>query len=101
MPTSMDAMLGLVVVALGVLSWIVSFGLTDAKKRALAYGLAGLITLVGGFYYVSSEMRGFEMRRRLAQLQRQQDINLSEIQQRLQKVQQGQEQNQPASEKSK
>lgn len=87
MPTPMDAMLGLVVFALGVLGWIISLTLTDAKKRVWAYGLSGLITLIGGYYYVSSEMRSFEMRRRLAQLQRQQDVNLSEIQQRLQKVQ--------------
>ena len=87
MPTPMDALLGLVVLALGTLGWSIAFLITDSKKRLIAYSLAGLMSALGLFYYVSSEMRSFEMRRRVATLQRQQQINLNEIQQRLQQVQ--------------
>lgn len=91
MPTPMDAMLGLVVIALGLLSFVVSFLVTDQKKQMIAYGLAGFVTLVGLYYYVGSELRGFQMRRRIANIQRQQQVNLEEIQKRLkdQQVQQG------------
>lgn len=84
MPTPMDAMLGLVVAAIGLLTLVISFSIAETRKRVAGYGLAGLVTVVGLFYYVSAEVRGFEMRRRIANIQRQQQVNLDEIQRRLQ-----------------
>ncbi len=83
MPTPMDAMLGLVVASIGLLTMVIAFSLTDSGKKTISYGIAGVITLLGFYYYVSSEVRGFQMRRRIADIQRQQQVNLDEIQRRL------------------
>ena len=88
MPTPMDAMLGLVVVAIGIMTFVIAFSLTDAGKKQLSYVLAGLVVVTGLYYYVSSELRGFQMRRRISNIQRQQQVNLDEIQKRLQETQQ-------------
>ena len=87
MPTPMDAMLGLVVTAIGVLTVVVAFLITEAQKRVLSYVLAGIVTASGLFYFVSAEIRGFQMRSRIANIQRQQQINLDEIQKRLKETQ--------------
>ena len=83
MPTPMDAMLGLVVTAIGLMTVVIAFLIADGKKRNIAYMLAGVVTAVGLYYYVASEMRGIQMRRRLSTLQQQQQVNLEEIQKRL------------------
>ena len=87
MPTPMDAMLGLVVAAVGLLTFVIALSMGDPKKQKIAYGISIIITVLGLFYYVSAEMRGFQMRRRIANLQRQQQVNLEEIQKRLQETQ--------------
>ncbi len=84
MPTPMDAMLGLVVVAIGLLTLVISFGMTDAQKKMVSYVISGVVIAAGLFYYVSSELRGFQMRRRIANIQRQQQVNLEDIRKRLQ-----------------
>ncbi len=91
MPTPMDAMLGLVVTALGLLTLVIAFGLTDAQKKMISYVISSVVIVAGLFYYVSSELRGFQMRRRIANIQRQQQVNLDDIRKRLQdgQVQQG------------
>lgn len=95
MPTPMDAMLGLVVAAIGLLTMVVAFGLSDAQKKTISYVLSGIVIVAGLYYYVSSELRGFQMRRRIANIQRQQQVNLDEIQKRLQDSQ-GQQGKAPA-----
>ncbi len=88
MPTPMDTMLGLVVVAIGLLTLVVAFGLADSGKRLLSYGLAGLVILVGFIYFVNSELRGYQMRRRISEIQQRQQVNLEDIQKRLRESQQ-------------
>ena len=83
----MDAMLGLVVVAIGLLIVVTSFQIIEPKKRVFSYGIAAVITFLGAYYYVSSEMRGFQMRRRIANIQRQQQVNMEDIQKRFQEGQ--------------
>ena len=90
MPTPMDAMLGLVVAAIGLLTLVIAFSIADDKKRAVAYVIAGIMTALGLYYYTSSEMRGFMMRRRIAEIQKQQQVNLEEIQKRLKETQSSQ-----------
>lgn len=87
MPTPIDAMLGLVVVAVGLLTLVVAFSVADEKRKMISYGIAGLISLIGLYYYVSAEVRGFRMRSRIADLQRQQQVNVEEIQKRLRETQ--------------
>ena len=83
MPTPMDAMLGLVVTAIGLLTLVIAFNIPEPKKRILSYGIAGFVIFVGACYYVSSELRGPLMRRKMNEmLQRQQD-NLDAIRKRL------------------
>ncbi len=89
MPTPMDAMLGLVTLAVGLLILVTSFLIVDSKKRLVSYVLSGLVVLLGGYYYVSSEVRVFQMRSRIASIQRQQQVNLEEIQKRLRETKQG------------
>ncbi|OGR82651.1 MAG: hypothetical protein A2902_05095 [Elusimicrobia bacterium RIFCSPLOWO2_01_FULL_64_13] len=79
----MDAMLGLVVAAIGLMTFVIAFTLADRKKQVLSYGIAGIVTIAGLFYYTTAEMRGYQMRRRIADIQKQQQVNLQEIQQRL------------------
>lgn len=83
MPTPMDAMLGLLTLAVGLLILVTSFLIADSKKRLISYVLSGVVVLLGGFYYVSSEVRVFQMRRRISNIQKQQQVNLEEIQKRL------------------
>ena len=83
----MDAMLGLVVVAIGLLIVVTSFQIVEPRKRGFSYGIAAVITLLGAYYYLSSEMRGFQMRRRIANIQRQQQVNMEDIQRRFQEGQ--------------
>ena len=87
MPTPMDAMLGLVVAAIGLMTFVIAFSVTDAQKRTISYLLAGLVSFFGLYYYVGSELRGYQMRARIASLQRQQQVNLQEIQKRLHEAQ--------------
>jgi hypothetical protein len=87
MPTPIDAMLGLVVLAVGLLTLVTAFSIGDQKKKMISYGIAGVISLMGLYYYVSSEVRGFRMRSRIADLQRQQQVNVEEIQKRLRETQ--------------
>ncbi len=87
MPTPMDAMLGLVVLAIGFLMIIAAFQIADSKKRVISYALSGLVSLAGCYYFVSSEFRVIQMRRRIANIQRQQQVNLDEIQKRLRETQ--------------
>ncbi len=84
MPTPMDAMLGLVVTAIGLMTLVIAFGLTDAQKKMISYAISGIVIVAGLFYYVSSELRGFQMRRRISNIQRQQQVNLEDIRKRLQ-----------------
>lgn len=87
MPTPMDAMLGLVVLSVGLLMVVTGFQLTDSKKRMVSYILSGLVSAAGCYYFVSSELRVIQMRRRIATIQRQQQVNLDEIQKRLKETQ--------------
>ena len=89
MPTPMDAMLGLVVAAIGLLMIVISFLVTEQKKKMISYVIAGLVTVTGTYFYVRSEVRGFQMRRRITDIQRQQTVNLDEIQKRLRETQTG------------
>ena len=88
MPTPMDAMLGLLIAAIGLLTFVVAFSAADSGKRLVSYGIAGLVTVVGLIYYASSEMRGFQMRRRISDIQQRQQVNMEEIQKRLRESQQ-------------
>ena len=88
MPTPMDSLLGLVIAAIGLMTLVIAFSQTDPGKRLISYGLAGLVTLTGLVYYVSSEMRGFQMRRRISEIQQRQQVNMDEIQKRLRETQQ-------------
>jgi sulfite exporter TauE/SafE len=83
----MDAMLGLVAAAIGLSMIVTAFQIAEPKKRMISYGLAAVVTALGLYYYVSAEMRGFQMRRRIEGIQRQQQVNLEEIQKRLQESQ--------------
>ncbi len=83
MPIPMDAMLGLVVAAIGLLTFVIALSNADPKKQKISYAVAGLVTLIGVYYYASSEMRGFQMRRRINEIQQRQQVNLEEIQKRL------------------
>jgi len=70
----MDAMLGLVVVAIGLLMVVIAFfdrGTEEAVHRLLCRGGSGFVGLL---YFVKSEMRGFQMRRRITDIQRQQQV---------------------------
>src|SRR4051812_30840185 len=87
MPTPMDTMLGLVIVAIGLLTMVIAFSIAEPRKRLLSYGIAGLITLVGLVYYVTSEMRGFKMRQRISEIQQRRQVNLEDIQRRLKETQ--------------
>ena len=84
MPTPLDAMLALVVIAIGLQMVVTAFQITEPRKRGISYGIAAVVTVFGLYYYVSSGMRGFQMRRRIAEIQKQQQVNLGEIQKRLQ-----------------
>ena len=88
MPTPMDAMLGLIVAAIGLLTLVVAFNVAEPKNKLFSYAIAGLVTVLGGYYYLSAEVRGFQMRRRISEIQQRQNVNLDEIRKRL-------EQNQP------
>ena len=83
MPIPMDAMLGLVVAAICLLTFVIALSNGDPRKRTVSYGIAALITVMGLYYYISSEMRGFQMRRRINEIQQRQQVNLEEIQKRL------------------
>ena len=87
MPTPMDAMLGLVLTAIGLLTVVTAFLISDTKKRMISYVLAGVMAVAGLYYYMSSGIRGFQMRRRISNIQRQQQVNLDEIQKRLRETQ--------------
>ena len=87
MPTPMDAMLGLVIIALGLLTLVIGFSIAEPKKRLASYVIAVIVVVSGMYYYVGSEMRGFQMRRRIADIQRQQQVNLEEIQKKLRETQ--------------
>lgn len=87
MPTPMDAMLGLVVAAIGLLTLVVAFSLADPKKAIVSYLIAAALTALGAYYFVSAEMRGFQMRRRISEIQERQNVNLEEIRKRLQETQ--------------
>ena len=87
MPTPMDAMLGLVVASIGLLILVIAFAQADQGKKLISYGIAVLTTLVGVYYFSSSQIRGFQMRRRIEGIQRQQQVNLDEIQKRLRETQ--------------
>ena len=69
MPTPMDAMLGLVIAAIGLMTFVIAFNIPESSKRLVSYGIAGLVTTIGFFYYANSEMRGFQMRRRINEIQ--------------------------------
>ena len=73
MPTPMDAMLGLVIAAIGLLTVVLSFLVVDSRKRIISYVIAGIVTTVGSYYYVKSEMRGFQVRKRISNIQQQQN----------------------------
>ena len=88
MPTPMDAMLGLVVVSMGLLTLVVSFSQADPKKKLVSYIISGVLIALGSYYFVSAELRGFQMRRRISQIQERQSVNMEEIRKRL-------DQNQP------
>jgi sulfite exporter TauE/SafE len=87
MPTPMDAMLGLVVAAIGALVVVIAFQIAESKKRTIAYWIAGVLVVCGLYYFISAEMRGVKMRRRISDIQRQQEVNLEQIQKRLQETQ--------------
>lgn len=83
MPTPLDAMLGLVVASIGLLTFVIAFNIGEPRKRLTSYAVAGLVTLAGTFYYLSSELRGYNMRRRINDIQQRQQVNFDEIQKRL------------------
>lgn len=83
MSTPMDALLGLLIAAIGLLMVVIAFSLADQQKRMISYALAAIVVGVGVFYFGSSEMRRLQMRRTISNLQRQQQINLEEIQKKL------------------
>lgn len=87
MPTPMDALLGLVTLSIGLLILTTGFLIQESKKRIIAYVLSGVVAALGSYYFVSSEIRVFQMRRRIANIQRQQQVNLEEIQKRLRETQ--------------
>ena len=91
MPIAMDTMISLVVAALGLLAFVVALNNPDPQKRKISYLLAGVVTAVGLYFYGSSELRGYAMRRRIADIQQRQQVNLEEIQKRLQENQARQE----------
>ena len=83
MPTPIDAMLGLVVAALGSLMLVVAFNLSDERKKKISYVLSGIVMLMGMYYFLSAQVRGFTLRRRIAEIQRNQQVNVEEIQRNL------------------
>lgn len=83
MPTPMDVMLGLVVAAIGLMSFVIALANPDPRKRMISYVIAGIITAAGFYYYISSGIRGFQMRRRIQEIQQRQSMNLDEIRKRL------------------
>lgn len=97
MPTPMDAMLGLVVASIGLLTLVVAFSQADPKKTMLSYLIAAALTALGAYYFVSAELRGFQMRRRISEIQERQNVNLEDIRKRLEQNQQAQP---PAPQKS-
>src|SRR3989338_2465750 len=95
MPTPMDAMLGLVVAAIGLLTLVVVFSQADPKNKLVSYVIAGAVTALGAYYFASAELRGFQMRRRISEIQERQNVNLEEIRKRLEQNQQAQPQKTP------
>lgn len=91
MPTPMDALLGLVVAAIGLLTLVVSFSLAEPRKRLVSYVIAGVVSALGISFFVSAEMRGFMMKRRISEIQQRQSVNMEEIRQRLQTQSQAQD----------
>jgi Uri superfamily endonuclease len=91
MPTPVDAMLGLVVLAIGLLTLVIAFSVGDQKKQWISYAISGVLVLTGFYYYVSSGVRSMQMRRRIANIQRQQQVNIDQIQKRLQETQEKKE----------
>ncbi|OGR88678.1 MAG: hypothetical protein A3A86_05660 [Elusimicrobia bacterium RIFCSPLOWO2_01_FULL_60_11] len=81
-------MLGLLVAAVGLLTLVVAFSVAEPRNKMISYVIALAVTVLGGYYFVSAELRGFQMRRRISEIQQRQNVNLDEIRKRL-------EQNQP------
>lgn len=74
---------GLVILSLGVLALIVSFLVTDRRKYLISLALAALVVLTGVYQTSSQWFRAWSTNRRIAQLQKQQRVNLESLQERL------------------
>ena len=87
MPLGASNMLGLVIVSLGILGIIISFLITDRKKYMIALVLSSLIIVTGFVQYMKSGVRQWKTTRKIANLQKQQRVNLQALQERLKKAQ--------------
>jgi len=91
MPTPMDAMLSLVIVAIGFLMLVVSFSVNDTKKRLVSYVLVLFVVAIGFGYFIKAETRSLRVRKRISNIQNRSRANLDDIQKRLKKTTPGRE----------
>ena len=87
MPVTANNMMGLVILSLGILGIIVSFLITDRKRYLIGMALSLLVVLTGGYQYVSTGIRQWQTSRKIANLQKQQRLNLEALQDRLRQAQ--------------
>jgi hypothetical protein len=87
MPVTANNMMGLVILSLGILGIIISFLITDRKRYLIAMALSLLVVLTGGYQYVSTGIRQWQTSRKIANLQKQQRLNLEALQERLRQAQ--------------
>jgi len=85
MPTPMDAMMGLVIVAIGILTLVVAFQVGDFKKRLMSYLLSLLVVALGLGYFIKAEARSHRLERRISNIRTRTRTNLGDIKSRLQK----------------
>jgi len=87
MQTPMDAMLGLVIAAIGLMTFVVALILQDPKRQIVGIVVSVIVLITGLTYFTSAQMRGYRMRKRITEIQNRQQINLNDIQKRLKRNQ--------------
>ena len=84
MTPAANTLLPLMIIALGLLGYILSFLVPDRKKYMISLVLASLIVFTGLFQLASQSFTRFRLNRRMASIQRERQADLEAIRQRLQ-----------------
>lgn len=83
MSPAANTLLALILIALGCLGITLSFLVPDRKKSLIALGLAAAIIVMGLFQWSSSAFDRFRLNRRMKELQRERQVDLDALRQRL------------------